>query len=151
DSETRINQQKPFAFKRREKIQRLNLLAAAGGQRRERLEKKWNIRAELRGEAVQIRHCIAEELVQRSQRDGRIGAAAAQPRRKRKVLLQVNPNAVLSFCVAEKQFRRAINQIPGVGGQFRNVASQLNGTAAAREGEFVVKRHGMHDGFQFVE
>ena len=44
-----------------------------------------------------------------------------------------------------------VNEVPRVGGQIRTVARQLNGTAATRKSEFVVKRHGMHDGFQFVE
>src|SRR4051812_14264101 len=102
NSETRVNQQKPFAFKRCKKTQRLNLLAAPGGECRPRLQKKWNVRPQLCGKAVEIGHRSPKEFVQREQRHRGIGAATPQARRERKILFQVNSNSVLYLCLPEK-------------------------------------------------
>jgi hypothetical protein len=94
-----MNQQKCLAVQRRKRFQRLDFLAATGGERRLVLEEKRNVRAERRGEFAQFfaGKRLVKQFVQREQRRRGVAAAAAQAGGERDFLLQMDFYAVGNF------------------------------------------------------
>src|SRR5438046_2938579 len=113
DAKARMDQDKSSLPQCGELFERLNLLAAAGGQRRPGLQEKRDIGPQRSGDGLQLWRVerMAEDFIQPNQGCGRIAAAAPQAGRQRYRLLQVDPNAIADAGGAKESFRRTINEI----------------------------------------
>ena len=153
NAESGMNQQHGLAAQRREKIQRLDFFAATGGKRRLVLEEKRHVRAERRGEFIQLRggKRLAKQFVQREQRGRGIAAAAAQTGGQRNFFLQMNAHPVADFRGLQKPGGGAMNQIARIRRQGGVAARQFDRTAAAFKRQPVAKIDRLHDGFEFVK
>jgi hypothetical protein len=95
NAESGMNQQQRLAAQRREKIQRLDFLAASGGQRRFAWRKNGTSEPSAAASSFSFSaERLAEQFVQREQRGRGVAAAAAQAGGQRNFFLQMNFYAV---------------------------------------------------------
>src|SRR5881396_2463533 len=96
NSEARVNQQNHRAAQSRKKIECNDFFSPTGCQRRLRLQKKWNVRTQCRGQLSQLdwRQRLAKKFIQPKKCGGCVTAAAAQTGGQRNRFFQVNTHTL---------------------------------------------------------
>lgn len=153
DAKSGMDEQDKDVAQAREKIERCDVFAAARRQRGAGLEKKGHVRAEGRGEFVQLRagQRRAEKFVQPEQRRGRIAAATAESGSHRNAFFEVQADAVVERGGFQKRCRRAMHEIGRIHRKLGIAARQRDAAASELERQLIAKLDRVHDGFEFMK